>query len=1115
MILRFSAPCRLLCALVCLAVTSCTLAVQAVAPIRVLIVDGRNNHDWRVTTDALRATLKATGRFEVSVSTAPDPLTPAGLRAPRSKDVDAQERYKTAAARFKKLIKAAGDKGREAWALWRPDFAAHDCVILNYNGQTWPPEVQESFVNHVRDGGGVLVVHGANNAFPNWDQFNEIIGMGWRKAPFGEALKIDPRTGETYVDDSVASSAHGAKHPFQITVRQTNHPVMRGLPAKWMHGRDELYHHMRGPAKNLTVLSSAFSDPKQRGTGRHEPITWEVGYGKGRAIVTSLGHFWRGDRTWDALYCVGFQTLVARSCEYLATGKVTLPVPAGFPEETETSMVPPHEVVWSESANGVIPPVAASAAKKKASNPYCTLTPKEELATFDLAPGYVAELVAAEPQIEEPVLTVWDGNGVMYVAEMRSYMQDADGTGTKELRNGRVKRLEDTDGDGRMDRVTTFVDNLNLPRMILPLDEWIAIRETDTMDVIAYRDTDGDGVADETKPLFEYGPRSRNGPKTSVEHQDSGLIWNIDNWIYLSYNMERYRFTDGTWRPQPQPGHWTQWGLTHDDVGRLYWVHNSMPLYGAQLHPKYWNTVKRLAKRGVNGVPVTLGDPYTPDFMKVESLCLLNDRGGAAPAVRAFTSACGQSVFRGDKLPMEDRGRYFVCDPTIHVVRRANIERIEGKIMLSKAEPGEGEFLRSSDINSRFINTATGPDGALYVTDMYRGIIQDAPWMNPPAREFTRKSGLARNKLKGRIWRIRHKDFEPEPRPRMLEETTAELVRHLHHPNGWRRDTAQRLILLRSDRESVIPLLESTFRYTQNRLARLHALWALEGMGAVSDGLLGEALAADREPMLRDAGIRIAEAGGGKKHLAALTALRTDRDPRVAEQLIYTLGTIDDPAAEAGIQEAARRHLNDRGVMMATAISLWGKKDLPLPKAIKDGSAFARLDEDILPLVSSEWRAAFANWDRGLKFPKDMPAETRRRITSGENQYYQYCISCHGSDGRGMKVSGASLAQAPSLAGSKRVTGPPDQLIPIFINGLMGPIDGKNYAAAFMAPAKALGITRDDRLAEILSFIRFAWGNEAAAVSKDEVKRIRQQHEEREAPWTEAELRAIGGNAQR
>ena len=212
------------------------------------------------------------------------------------------------------------------------------------------------------------------------------------------------------------------------------------------------------------------------------------------------------------------------------------------------------------------------------------------MATFDLAPGYIAELVASEPQIEEPVLTVWDGNGAMYVAEMRSYMQDENGTGTKELRNGRIKRLEDTNGDGRMDKVTIFVDGLNLPRMILPLDDRIAVRESDTMDVIAYRDTDGDGVADEKTPLFEYGPRGRNGPEKSVEHQDSGLVWNLDNWIYLTYNMERYRFTDSTWRPQPQPDHWTQWGLTHDDVGRLFWMDNSHPLKAVQLHPKYWYT---------------------------------------------------------------------------------------------------------------------------------------------------------------------------------------------------------------------------------------------------------------------------------------------------------------------------------------------------------------------------------------------------------------------------------------------------------------------------------------------------------------------------------------------
>ncbi|RMD64165.1 MAG: hypothetical protein D6826_03140, partial [Alphaproteobacteria bacterium] len=532
-------------------------SLPAAEPLSVLIVDGRNNHDWKVTTDALRATLKATGRFEVRVSTAPDPLAPPQPRAPRSTNAAAQARYQAAARTFRELTRPAGEKARTAWSSWRPDFAAFDCVVLNFNGPMWPEPARKDFVDYVRNGGGVLLIHAANNAFSNWKEYNDIIGLGWRKAPYGKALKINDQTGKPYFDESAGNSGHGSKHAFQITVRRPDHPVMRGLPTRWMHGRDELYHHMRGPAENLTVLSSAWSDPKQRGTGLHEPVTWEVRFGKGRAIVTSMGHFWRGDRTWDALYCVGFQTLVARSCEYLATGRVTLPVPDSFPGETETSIQPPHEVNWKQPADRTLSQAAATAAEKKKANPYCALTPEEELTTFELAPGYVAELVAAEPQIQEPVLTVWDGNGAMYVAEMRSYMQDENGTGAKTLRNGRVKRLEDTDGDGRMDRVTVFVDHLNLPRMILPLDDWIAIRETDTMDVIAYRDTDGDGVADEKKPLYQVGPRSRNGPNTSVEHQDSGLLWNLDNWIYLSYNMERYRYTDGSWRVEKQPGHWT------------------------------------------------------------------------------------------------------------------------------------------------------------------------------------------------------------------------------------------------------------------------------------------------------------------------------------------------------------------------------------------------------------------------------------------------------------------------------------------------------------------------------------------------------------------------------
>ena len=177
-------------------------------------------------------------------------------------------------------------------------------------------------------------------------------------------------------------------------------------------------------------------------------------------------------------------------------------------------------------------------------------------------------------------------------------------------------------------------------------------------------------------------------------------------------------------------------------------------------------------------------------------------------------------------------------DPTIHVVRRSILGKRSGLDFLEKAESDEGEFLRSSDINSRFINTTTGPDGCLYVTDMYRGIIQDAPWLSPEPRKNIVANGLDKNIQHGRIWRIRHADYTPDKRPQMLDESTLELVRHLEHSNGWWRDTAQKLIILREDRETVIPLLKGTAQFSQNALARLHALWTLEGIGVLDQEFL-------------------------------------------------------------------------------------------------------------------------------------------------------------------------------------------------------------------------------------------------------------------------------------
>jgi hypothetical protein len=277
-------------------------------PIRVLLIDGQNNHDWRRTTESLRLTLAATGRFAVTISTTPPKGAPAA-----------------------------------AWQPWRPDFPAFDVVVSNYNGEAWPPEVQEQFVAFVERGGGAVMVHAANNPFPEWPAFNRMIGLGWRKADYGDRITVDDATGTLLrtPKGQGPGAGHGPSHVFQIKVRRPDHPIMRGLPAVWLHGNDQLTHGQRGPAADMTVLDSAYSAPAHGGTGAHEPMTWIVPFGKGRVVTDLLGHQWRDQADSDALDCIGFRTVFARSVEWAATGRVTIPVPKNFPTADATSLEKP------------------------------------------------------------------------------------------------------------------------------------------------------------------------------------------------------------------------------------------------------------------------------------------------------------------------------------------------------------------------------------------------------------------------------------------------------------------------------------------------------------------------------------------------------------------------------------------------------------------------------------------------------------------------------------------------------------------------------------------------------------------------------------------------------
>ena len=276
-----------------------SVAAHAAEPVRVLIVDGQNNHNWKGTTPILKDFLGKSGRFTVDVATTPP-----------------------------------GKEPKEAWAGFRPKFSDYAVVLSNYNGDLWPEPVQRDLEAYVSGGGGLVIVHAANNAFPDWAEFNKMIGLGWRGANFGPRVTVDAagKVVETPKGEG-PGAGHGSQHDFSVVVRDREHPVMQGIPAEWMHVKDELYHGQRGPAASMHILATAFAAKQTGGTDAHEPMVWWIPYGKGKVFTTVLGH------AEYSMKCVGFQTIVNRGTEWAATGKVTIPVPAKFPSATETLSV--------------------------------------------------------------------------------------------------------------------------------------------------------------------------------------------------------------------------------------------------------------------------------------------------------------------------------------------------------------------------------------------------------------------------------------------------------------------------------------------------------------------------------------------------------------------------------------------------------------------------------------------------------------------------------------------------------------------------------------------------------------------------------------------------------
>jgi mono/diheme cytochrome c family protein/glucose/arabinose dehydrogenase len=766
--------------------------------------------------------------------------------------------------------------------------------------------------------------------------------------------------------------------------------------------------------------------------------------------------------------------------------------------------------------------------------PAPVIPPSQAVGSCTVAPGYALELVASEPLIHDPVQVAFDPAGRLWVVEMCGFMPNPEGTGEDEP-NGRIVILEDTKGDGVMDKATVFLDHLILPRAISLVDGGAIVAEPPHLWLC--HDRKGDLVADEkTEIAADFGKPG------NPEHTANGLLRGIDNWLYSANHTLRYRQEGGTWRSEPTISR-GQWGISQDDTGILFYNSNSDPLR-ADLLP-----AEQLARNPNLGTPTALNaamdtdreawsnrvNPGVNRGYKAGSLRPKNEKHGVPGGLKGFTAACGPCVYRGDLMP-ELTGSVFFAEPAANIVRRT-VVTTDGYRTTGKNAYHEHEFIASTDERFRPVNFANGPDGALYVVDMYKGIIQHRIFLTPYLKKQALSRGLDKPNHLGRIYRV-VPTGKPVPRirPALDRATTTELISHLGDAGGWWRDTAQRLLVERAD-PAAVPALRRVVQGSANPLARLHALWTLEGFGQRDPEVLATAFA-DRDPRVRAAALRLAQPGlltsAGTALVTPALALLQDPAAAVRLQAAMVLGPVADPrilgalggllhrdGAAPLVREAALSGLGGREQALLTTLlgdPAWATEAPGLSAVIAsfaraaaqaEGAAGIPRLEALATAQSQTWRSAALR--EGLAVAKRKPAMKAKdpgeaplsaaeeaRVASGKERFALLCAACHQVSGQGM------AGIAPPLAGSEWVVGSEQRLTRIVLNGVDGPITANGTTFAGEMPPMGAGLD-DAAVAEILTYIRNDWGNQASPVETATVTAIRAAAGTRGA-WSVKEL---------
>ena len=726
--------------------------------------------------------------------------------------------------------------------------------------------------------------------------------------------------------------------------------------------------------------------------------------------------------------------------------------------------------------------------KKFKSSPF--VAPDKSLDLFQVEEGFEVRLVAAEPLVQTPVNLLFDDRGRLWVTEMIGYMPDVVGTG-EDIPNGKIVILEDTDGDGRMDKRTVFLDSLRLPRSICFVEDGLLVAEPPNLwyyDIV-------NGKAG--KRVLVDSAYAVGG---NVEHQPNGLLRGLDNWIYNAKSSKRYRKVGQEWKIERT--HFRgQWGISHDNYGRLYYNHNSANVLGDNFLPGFghWNSHHKNVT-GYNSKIVASNRVYpirpTPGVNRGYKEGILDD----SLRLVDFTAACGPLVYRGDLFGPAYQSNVFVPEPSANLIKR-NIIGENGYLTPGRQAYERKEFLASTDERFRPVELRNSPDGALYVVDMYRGIIQHKTYLTPYLRSEIEERSLTQPLNAGRIYKVVPKEAKVHVSS-LGDKSVKELVALLGHPNGWIRDYAQQRLVDRKDKAAV-SLIRSMLAGSQNEVELIHGYWTLEG--------LGEIRTEDLVKLFASNSYRLRELAFG------LT-------PSVITQENYrTLAGIWDSYLEKG----------DTVTYPYVAYSMKLMERYDRERATNTLLRLARLQGDN-PFVAS---AIVSNLeDRESEFLEQIPTDKETalvrqlkgaveslnreklahnqvalaaRYPQGAEMFNTLCQTCHGADGNGVK------SLAPPLNQSEWVNGNKDVLISIVLYGLTGPVKVNNYV--YQAPeinADMPGIGFDpsitnEQIAQLLSYIRASWQNESGEITPADVENVRRKFSGRDKAFTVNELETL------